>query len=189
MDQQTVDYFHKKIAALESAIQAKGQDRLILVQEEPKGPYQMIEIAVTRAGLQTVPFPDVPQLRSTGTRKIIIKGISLVTSDVLTNAPVSGNVNAPFTEIQKMTLIIYCEGWEKAQYLPLMDLNDSFFFGGNFPNSMKTMKFNNWQDVDWNKTKIQLSNGTLTVGAPYSVLLGIDYIVLNSNNEEIVGPG
>lgn len=191
MDQAMMDYINQQMASLQAQIDDKGQDRLILVQEEPRGPSQLIEVPITRSGLQTVPFPDIQQLRSTTTRKIIIKGIRLIPPGALTNAPTSGLVTAPVTELVKMTLLVYCEGWEKAQLLPVIILTDIEVPGGTEPHRFKSTRFNNWEDVDWSKTKIQFSNGTVSAAgaAGYAVLFDVEYIVLNSKNQEIIGPG
>lgn len=191
MDEQYLNYINQKFAAIEGQLMSGGQDRLILVQEEPRGPSQLIEIPVTRSGLQQVTVPDIQQLRSTTTRKIIIKAMRLITPDYLTNAPVSGNVTAPVTELQKIVMNIYCEGWQKGQLMPILTLNDTNANGSTAPHRYHSTRFNNWQDVDWSKTIIQYVNGTVSAigDNPYSILLDVEYIVLNSNNQEIVGPG
>ncbi len=160
-------------------------DTLIFVQEAPRGPSELVEIQVPTNGAQRVPFPDVQQLRSLVNQRIIIKEMRLITTDVLTNAVVSGNVNAPAAELQKMTLVIYCEGWEKGHNIPILTLNDventvSHRFSGT--------RFNNWADVDWSKSFIQYSNSTVSAGAPYSVLIDVVYEKLDANNKEIIGP-
>lgn len=163
----------------------------VLVMEEPRGPSQMIEIIVNRAGQNRIQFPEVQNLKSLTTQTIVIKGMRLITADVLTNGPISGAVNAPESELAKISLIIYCEGWEKAQYLPIQLLTDTTFAGSVFPHRYAGTKFNDWQNVDWSKTYLFYSNGTSSVAspdAPYCVLLDIEYIKLNGQNQEIVGP-
>lgn len=190
MDQQYIDYINQKFAQIDAQLMSGGQDRLVLVQEEPRGPSQLIEIPVVRSGLQQVTVPDIQQLRSTTTRKIIIKEMRLITPDYLTHAPVSGNATSPVTELQKIVMNIYCEGWQKGQLMPILTLNDTTIPGGTAPHRYHSTRFNNWQDVDWSKTILQFVNGTSSVAeTPYSVLIDVQYIVLNSNNQEIVGPG
>lgn len=191
MDQNVINYFNQRLAAIESALTTGGQDRLVLVQEEPRGPSQLIEIPVTRSGLQQVTVPDIQQLRSTTTRKIIIKSMRLISADFLTHAPVSGNVTAPDAELQKIVMNIYCEGWQKGQLMPILTLNDTNANGSGLAHRYHSTRFNNWQDVDWSKTILQYVNGTSSAigDAAYSVLIDVEYIVLNSNNQEIVGPG
>lgn len=163
-------------------------NRIILLKEEPRGPSQLVEVNVLTAGLQRVTFPDVSQLRSTTNQKVIIKGIRVITPEVLTNAPVSGNVTAPITELQKMTLVIYCEGWEKAQFLPILTLNDMHTEGGSAPHRYAQTNFDNWENVSWDKTYIQFANGTLSAGTPYTVLIDVLYVKYNALGHEIKGP-
>lgn len=162
-------------------------NQLVFLQDEPRGPSQLIEVNVTANGLQRQNFPDQQQLRSTTTQKIVVKAIRLITTDVLTNAVLSGNPGAPTAELQKATLVIYCEGWEKAQNIPILTLNDMQLNGGTNPNANSQTKFNNWVDVDWTKTFIQYSNGTVSAGAPYAFLFDVQYIKLDGKNNEIKG--
>lgn len=162
-------------------------ERLVFLKDEPRGPSQLVEVPVNLNGQQRVPFPDQSQLRSTTVQKIIIKAIRLITPDVLTNAPLSGNVNAPVTELQKISLVIYCEGWEKGQFIPILSLNDMQLLGGTAPNAQSLTKFSDWVNVDWPKCFLQYSNGTNTAGTPYSVLLDVLYVKLDAQNNEIKG--
>jgi hypothetical protein len=162
-----------------------SRDRLIFVQEAPRDASQLIEVPVVANGLQRVQFPDVQQLRSLVNQIIVIKEIRLITVDVLTNAPLGGQVNAPTAELQKLTLVIYCEGWEKAQLMPILILND---INNTAPHRFTGTRFNNWENVDWSKTYLQYSNGTQSAGAPYAVLLDVVYLKLDADGKEIVGP-
>ena len=98
--------------------------QIILVQDEPRGPSQLIEVPVPASVVQRVNFPDIQQLRSIVNQVIVIKAIRLITGEVLTNGPITGLTNAAVAELQKISLVIYCEGWEKAQYIPVLTLND-----------------------------------------------------------------
>lgn len=160
---------------------------MLLVQEEPRGASQLIEIPVSGA-LTKVVIPVVQQLQNNTSQIIVIKALRLITVDVLTNAPTLGGVNAPTTELQKMTLTLYCEGWEKGQLIPILSLNDTFAEGTGTPTRFKTTRFDNWQNVDWNKSFIQFANGTVPVGGPYNVILEAEYVRLNKNGQVIVGP-
>lgn len=163
-------------------------DRVILVQEEPRGPSQLVEVAVTANGLTRVNFPDIQQLRSQVGQNIIIKGIRLVAANVLTNAPLSGNATAPIAELQKLSLTLYCQGWEKGQLIPVLTLNDMSGDGGaTVPYRMNPTKLANWTNVDWSKSYLQFSNGTVSANSPYSVLFDVEYVKLDSQGNEILG--
>lgn len=161
------------------------QPQIIFVQEEPRGPSQLIEVPVT-AGQQRVNFPDVQQLRSLVNQTIIVKEIRLITADVLVQGPITGLGASPVTELQKISLVIYCEGWEKAQYLPILILNDMALAAGPNPHRYSGTRFNNWRNVDWSKTFLQYSNGTASVGS-YVVMLDVVYLKIDAQGNEIIG--
>lgn len=170
-----------------------NDDKLVLVQEEPRGPSQLVEIDVTTNGLAKVVFPDVANLRNQEDQIIIIKKIQPITDTVLTNGPISGNPVAPLTELQKISLVLYCEGWEKGQMIPILSLNSMFTEGSGIPYRMTPVKFDSWRNLDWNKSYLQYSNGTVIAGAPYTVLFDVEYVKLRKdpatgNLVEIVGP-
>lgn len=160
----------------------------ILVQEEPRGPSILIEIPVSTNGQQRVPIPDISQLRSTTTQRIVIKGLRLISAEVLTNGVISASPTAPAAELAKMTLTIYAEGWEKGQTIPLLTLNDMVFTTGAIPYRFNPTRFDNWVAVDWPKSYIQFANSTTSAGAPYVILLECEYIRLNAENNLVVGP-
>lgn len=160
----------------------------VLVQSEPRGPSILIEVNVNNNGLQRVPFPDISQLRSTIDQRIIIKALRLISIEVLTNAMIAPNANAPITELPKMAVTLYAEGWEKGQTIPILTLNDMAFTTGAIPFRQFPTRFDNWCNVDWPKSYIQFANGTVSAGAPYTVLLDCEYIRLDGQNNTIVGP-
>jgi hypothetical protein len=157
----------------------------ILVQEEPRGPSVLIEVNVQNNGSQRIPIPDISQLRSTTTLKIVLKALRLIPSSVLTNGIISSNVTAPDAELQKMSLTIYAEGWEKGQTIPMMTFND--FQNTIIPNRFNPTRFSDWVNVDWPKSYIQYANGTVSAGAPYVVLLDCEYVRLNAENVIVTG--
>lgn len=161
--------------------------QMLLIQEEPRGASQLIEIPVA-GNLTKVVIPVIQQLQNNTDQVIIIKALRLITADVLTNAPTLGGINAPTTELQKMALTIYAEGWEKGQLIPVLTLNDMFTEGSGTPTRFKTTKFDNWQNVDWNKSFLQFANGTVPVGAPYNVIFEAEYVRLNKQGQVIIGP-
>lgn len=159
----------------------------VIVQEEPRGPSVLIEVNVPNNGSQRIPFPDISQLRSTIDQKIIIKCLRLISAEVLTNGIISANVTAPATELQKMAITIYAEGWEKGQTIPILTFNDFRFTTGAIPFRYSSTRFSDWVNVDWPKSYIQFANGTTSAGAPYVVLLDCEYVRLDAQNNIIQG--
>ena len=167
-------------------------NEILLIQEEPRGPSQLVEVPITINGSQKIKLPDVQQLRSMQGQTIIIKGIRLITFKVLTRGMTINAVNAPLAELQKISLVIYSENWEKAQMIPLLTLNDmadaDSTAATTVPYRNKATKFNDWRDVDWAQSYLLYSNGTSSANAPYVVMFDVDYIKLDSKNQPIVGP-
>lgn len=161
---------------------------VVFLQDEPRGPSIIVEIPVLTNGRQRQPLPDVAQLRSTTEQRIIVKSMRLITAEILTNAPLLGNTNAPIAELRKMTLTIYSEGWEKGQNIPLLTLSDTSMAAGTFPHRFDQTNFNNWSAVDWPKSYIQYCNGTVSANTPYAVLLDVQYVKLDATGNVIVGP-
>jgi len=159
----------------------------VLVQEEPRGPSILIEVPVGTNGSQRIQFPDISQLRSTVDQSIIIKGLRLVPSEVLTSGIISAFPNAPTSELQKMSVTIYSDGWEKGQTIPILTFNDYVFAISATPYRFNPTRLDSWRRVDWPKSYIQFANGTSSVGAPYVVLLDCEYIRLNAQGNEIQG--
>lgn len=162
--------------------------QVVLLQDEPRGPSILIEVNVPNNGLQRVAFPDISQLRSTVDQKVIIKGLRLITAEVLTNGIISPNVTAPIGELQKMAVTIYSEGWEKGQTIPILTLNDMVFTTGAIPYRNHATHLDNWVNVDWPKSYLQFANGTVSAATPYTVLLDCEYIRLDAQNRQQVGP-
>lgn len=161
---------------------------IILVKEEPRGPSQLIEIPFTQNGIQKVNLPDVQQLRSTADLRIILKAMRLVPLPVLDKGVITGYDNAPLSELQKMVLVIYCEGWEKAQYIPLLELLDMRTpdgAGDFWPNRYNTTRFADWQNVDYPKSYIQYVNGESVAGQPFCVMLEVEYERFNAQWKRI----
>ena len=166
--------------------------QIILVKEEPRGPSELVEVPVTVAGTFKVVFPDNQQLRSLTTQTIVIKAMRLIAPDVLSFATLSGNPTSPVTEIVKCVLVLYCEGWEKAHYIPLFVLNDTFASNSATPHRYSSTRFSDWKNVDWSKSYIQYSNGSggsvLAGAVPYSFLFDVEYVKQDAGGAEIVGP-
>lgn len=160
--------------------------KFIFVQEEPREASQLVEIPITQAGLGRVFIPDIPQLRNQPDQKIVIKGIRLIVNTVLQNAPTSGLALVGVAELQTMSLVLYSEGWEKGFLIPLLTLND-MDDGGTTPFRYLPTRFANWQNVDWNKSYIQYSNGTSSVGNN-ALVLDVQYLRLDAQGNPVIGP-
>lgn len=160
--------------------------------EEPRGPSQLVEIPVTANGLQRVNLPDIQQLRSYIGQDIIIKAMRLITPKVLTNAPTNGGATSPIAELRKISLVIYCEGWEKAQLIPILTLNDmadaDATAATTIPYRNRTTRFDDWKNVDWSKSFLQYSNSTVSANTPYTVLIEVEYVKLDAQGKPIIGP-
>jgi len=164
---------------------------IVFVQEEPRGPSQLVEVPVL-AATQKQRLPDIQQLRSQEGQTIIIKAIRLITAKVLPNAVTVALVNAPLAELVKICLVLYSEGWEKGQMIPVLTLNDmadaNNAIATTIPYRNKTTRFNNWRNVDWAQSYLLYSNGTPAAGTPYAVMFDVEYIKLDAAGKPIVGP-
>lgn len=163
-------------------------ERMILVQEEPRGPSQLIEVQVTTNGRGDVTLPVVQQLQTSPDQTIIIKSLRLVTVAELSRGPNSGVVNAPLTELVNLTLTLYCEGWQKGLLMPLLEFNNTFIEGSGIPWRDRTVKLANWKNVDWNKSTLNWVNGTVSAGAPYCIILEVEYVRFDKYGKQIEGP-
>lgn len=165
-------------------------EQIILVQEEPRGPSQLIEVPIPAQAVSTVAFPDIQQLRSMSGQRIIIKAIRLITAKVLAVGPTTNLNNAAIAELRKCSLIIYCEGWEKGQLIPVLTLNDvadaDATAATTIPYRQNPSKFANWENVDWSKTKAIFN--PVTSGAAYCLMFDVEYVKLDSQGKEIIGP-
>jgi len=170
-----------------------AEDRVILVQEEPRVASQLIEIPVAANGLTRVPFPDIQQLRSDTTQLIIIKTMRLITADVLTHGVINNGVAAPVAELQKMTVVLYSDGWERGQLIPILTFNDMTLPGGAIPHRYHQTRFANWKKVDWSKSYLQFANATVSANSPYVVMFDVEYARLKldavtGKYKEVEGP-
>jgi hypothetical protein len=186
--QGLVSIFKLQNFSLMESMTNQGQEqKIILVQEEPRDASQLVEIPVNTAGISRVAIPDIQQLRSMVNQSIIIKGIRLITDNVLTNAPTNGSINAPLAELQKISLTLYSEGWERGQLIPVLVLNDISGDAAGVPFRFHPTKFANWKNVDWSKSYLQFSNGTTSADTPYTVLLDVEYLKLDAQGKAIEG--
>jgi hypothetical protein len=160
--------------------------RILLVQEAPRGPSTTIEVAIA-PGISSVAFNVEQDLISNTTQNVIITSLRLVTAPELAFATVSGLVNAPLTECQKVSALVYAEGWNKGFNIPVLSLNNVFTEGSGFPFRDRTQKLANWKDVVWNKTQLIFSNGQPSVGT-YSFIFEVEYVRYDAKGVEIIGP-
>jgi len=167
-------------------------DRIILVQEEPRGPSQLVEIPVATNGRNRVPIPNQQNLQNDPNLIITIKSIRLITDKILSNAPTDGAVTAPLAELRKMSLVIYCEGWEKGYLIPVLTLNDIVDADSanatTIPYVPTAPRFDDWKNVDWTKSYLLYSNGTVSANAPYTVIFDVQYDRINKNGQSHIGP-
>ncbi len=160
---------------------------VILVQEEPRGPSMLIELPVIQNGLNKVPFPDVDVLKNDTDQVVVIKSMRLITPQVLVGPIILNGVNAPITELQKMAMVLYSEGWEKGEYIPLLTLNDMEEPGQATPFRRHATRFADWKKVSWTKSFFQFANGQVSAGAPYVVLIDVEYQRFDSAGNELKG--
>lgn len=161
------------------------REQIVLVQEEPRGPSILIEVPVT-AGQQRVQFPDIQQLRSTVDSAVILKAMRLIPDSVLVAGVTSGTTNATVTELQKITVVIKAEGWEKGQYIPALAMNDFLDGAGAIVSRFNTTRFANWRHVDWSQCYLQFANNNPSVGN-YVVIFEVEYLKLNKSGVPIIG--
>lgn len=164
----------------------------LLVKESPINNWTTVEVPVTANGLTKVAIPDQPLLKSYANRKVIVKGLRYISVKVLTNAPVSGNALAPLAEARKASLVLYCDGWEKEQYIPLYMLNPTVDADSTAatttPYSSNPVDFMDLSNVDWTKSYIQYSNGTSSANSTYSFLIGVNYTIQDAATGNTMRP-
>lgn len=160
------------------------QKNVVLIQQEPRGPSELVEVAIPTTAGSRVNFPDIPQLRSQPDQDVIIKAVRVITDQVLTTGPSLGLTNAPKAELQKIAVVFYSEGWEKGHLIPALTLNDMANFDTTTPIPFKqggTTYFDNWKNVDWPKSYLQFA--AAPASTPYEVILEVEYVRLNKNGQ------
>lgn len=164
-------------------------NNVIIAQASPRPASQLIEIPVPVGAGNRVNIPDIQQLRSLPSLIVVLKAIRLISPDVLTHGVISGTANATLAELRKMTLVLYCEGWEKAQYIPVLTLNDmqGTNTGAQGAHNFALTQFDDWQAVDWTKSYLQYANGQLPAGTPYVVMFDVQYLRLDTKGLVIEG--
>jgi hypothetical protein len=157
-----------------------------LLQEEPRGPSQLIEIAIPAQLLSVVVLPVIQNLQNQTEQEVIIKAIRCIPNTVLTNGPTQGLANAVLTELQKISLVLYSQEWLKGQLIPICSLIDTFTEGSGIPYKPHTARFDSWKDVNWGKSFLQYSNGTQSNGLAYCVILEVEYQKFKRINGKLI---
>lgn len=163
-------------------------DPIFMVQDEPRGPSQLIEVNVPVVGTTKQLLPVIQNLQNQVDVNVVLKVLRVIPDTVLPLAPTLGGINAPLTELQKMCLVIYSEEWEKGQLIPLCTLIDTFTEGSGIPWRTRSSRFDSWRNVNWGKSFLFYSNGSSSVGNPYNVIFEAEYQKFGRNGQEIMGP-
>jgi len=161
---------------------------IFMVQDEPRGPSQLIEVLQTIAGNTKLVLPVIQNLQNQVDINVVIKALRVIPDSVLTNGPTLGGVTAPLAELQKMSLVLYSEEWEKGQLIPLLTLVDTFTEASGIPWRARTTRLDSWRNVNWGKSYILYSNGTAAAGVPYTIIFEAEYQKFNKEGMEIKGP-
>lgn len=158
---------------------------ILIVQEEPRGASQLIEVPVPIAGTTKVTLPVIQNLQNQVDINVVIKAIRLIPDTVLALAPTLGGINAPLAELQKLSLVLYSQEWEKGQLIPLLTLVDTFTEASGIPWRAKTTRLDNWRNVNWGKSYVIYSNGSSAAGTPYNIIFEAEYVKFNKDGVEI----
>jgi hypothetical protein len=169
-------------------------ERLILIQEAPRGASQVIELPIT-TGQGSNKFPDSPEIQSNAELKIVITGINLITPKVLGFGPITGTANTPLVDLRNLNLILYSDGWQKGVNIPVLTLNNvadsDATTATTIPFRNRSTKFDKWK-IAWNKSTWQFSPGTVAT-ATSVMLLEVEYIRYELDEKtgmwvELIGP-
>lgn len=159
------------------------------LKSEPRGASELIEVPIASGASGQISFPDVPQLRNQGGEVVILKAMRLITAKVLSHAPTTGVAVTPIADLRKMSIILYSNGWEKGHLIPALVLNDvqdqDSTAATTIPFRENTTYFDNWQDVDWNKSKVQFSNGQTAAGAS-TLVFEVEYQRFLISNGQLI---
>lgn len=158
----------------------------IIAQEEPRGPSQLIELAVPAQQVNVVQFPAIQNLQNQTDQIIIVKALRVIPATVLPVGPLQGFTNAPLTELQKCSLVLYADGWLKGQLIPLCSLIDIYTEGSGIPWRNRTARFDSWKNVDWTKSYVQYANNTPSSGAAYQFIFEVEYQKFRKNADGVL---
>lgn len=168
-------------------------NQVILVQEEPISCFEIIEtsVAPTAGGQFTIQLPDSQQLRSDTDQTIVVKAIRVTVPGKLAFGPVTGLPIAPVAELQKISLTLYSQGWQRGHNMPLLNFNDVVVPAGVEPYRYTSTRLNDWKKIDWPKSYFLYSNGSggAAPGATgYCIMLEVEYVRLTAQGVIMEGP-
>lgn len=138
--------------------------------------YEQVEFQVNSGAPTKVMFQDLPNLRNQPGNRIIIKDIEVTPVTVMPTSP-NGVAVSPLTELKKAVLVLYVQGEESVNRVPLLKLvrTDD---GGTTPFQQKWESFADLQNVDWAKSYVLFSSAP--AGTPYVILFGVEYEKLSA---------
>jgi len=161
----------------------------VYIQQEPVDNWTLVEIPIPAQAVNRQAVPDQLMLKSYPDHFVTVKSIEVITAKQLTNAVLNNGANAARAEIIKATLVLYCDGWEKVQYIPLSRLIATYDADAATATTIPFMQnpttFENLRNVDWTKSYIQYANGLNSSGAAYVFILGVKYVIQNNRGEVI----
>lgn len=159
----------------------------MLIQSQPIRNWTLIETAIA-VGNNRIAIQDQPMLKSYAGHRVVIKSLELITAKALTNGVNVNGATITRADIIKMVLVLYCEGWEQVQYIPLSRLiaiqDADSAVGTTIPFMKDATFFENLKDVDWTKSYFLTAAGT-TIATAGVIILGVQYSVFNDNGQEI----
>ena len=159
--------------------------KTILIPETPRIASELIEIPISSGAQGRITLPDVPQLRNQGDQIVVIKAIRLITAKVLTTGPTTGVATTPVADLRKLVLTLYCNGWEKGHYIPVLLLNDvadgDSTAGTTIQYRNHTTRLSDWVNVDWNKSYVLFANST-SASTASTLILEVEYLKMQKNN-------
>lgn len=136
--------------------------------------YDVVEVQIPAVAVNQVPLPDVANLRDMSNQRITIFDIEVMCDYAYAasfrNQALPG---LPFTELPKISLVLYYNNHEYIRWIPLAKLNYTQNGGVGASFQQERTSFADLKDVVWPKSYLQF-NAAL-VGTPYIVPLLITY--------------
>jgi len=158
----------------------------MLIQSQPIKNWTLVETVIA-VGNTRIPIQDQPMLKSYAGHKVVIKGIELITAKGLTHGVLNSAANITRADLIKTVLVLYCNGWEQVQYLPLSRLIGLHDADATTATTVPFMDqptfFENLSDVDWTKSYFLTANGQ-SIATAGVIMLGVQYQVFNDQGQE-----